>query len=246
MQPNSIQGTFIVATVLCVFCSLLVAGTAEFLKEDIENNEQLYFNKNVLLAAGLCEPNVSSAEVEKLFEERIRAEDIALPAPEGVEPEAGGLVPVEPPNALMGVRDRPASRTVYRVLGEGSEETVGYIFPIEGKGLWSTLKGFLAIESDGQTVMGITFYAHKETPGLGGEVGNSSWKAKWKGKQMYDAAGDVDLDVIKGTASNDYEIDGLSGATITSNGVDGMMAYWFGEQGYGPWLKEQTAGAKKS
>ncbi|MEM1151359.1 MAG: NADH:ubiquinone reductase (Na(+)-transporting) subunit C, partial [Pseudomonadota bacterium] len=116
--------------------------------------------------------------------------------------------------------------------------------PVQGKGLWSTLKGFLALDADGQTVRGITFYSHKETPGLGGEVDNDAWKAKWPGKKVYDDRGQVALGVVKGSGSGDYQIDGLSGATITSNGVDGIVEYWLGDNGFGPFIASQTGAAR--
>lgn len=242
MQPNSVGGTFLVATVLCIACSLVVSSAAVGLSARQADNKELDRKKNVLLAAGLCEPSASAGVVSETFASRIEEEVVELPVPEDAA-EGAELVPVVPADALMGVRERPRTLTAYKILAEDADGVEGYIFPVEGKGLWSTLKGYLAVKSDGQTVEGITFYSHAETPGLGGEVDNQNWKNKWKGKKIYDAAGEVDLDVIKGVAGNDFQIDGLSGATITSNGVDGMVSYWFGEQGFGPWLKDQTGSA---
>ena len=97
------------------------------------------------------------------------------------------------------------------------------IMPIEGKGLWSTLYGFLSLDADMNTVRGITFYKHGETPGLGGEVDNPNWKALWNERQAFDADGSVEISVIKGRAGpaseDPHRVDGLSGATLTSKGV---------------------------
>jgi Na+-transporting NADH:ubiquinone oxidoreductase subunit C len=117
------------------------------------------------------------------------------------------------------------------------------ILPIYGKGLWSTLYGFLALEKDLKTVSGITFYQHGETPGLGGEVDNPNWKGKWQGKQAFDDSGDVIIKVIKGAVipgapDADHQIDGLSGATLTARGVDNLVQFWLGENGYGPYLQQ--------
>ena len=114
--------------------------------------------------------------------------------------------------------------------------------PVHGYGLWSTLYGYLAIDGDLQTVSGITFYEHGETAGLGGEVDNPRWKASWAGKSIY-SGGEVKLGVIKGSVNPSspnaaYQIDGLSGATLTSVGVDNLVKYWMGPQGFGPVLKE--------
>jgi Na+-transporting NADH:ubiquinone oxidoreductase subunit C len=116
------------------------------------------------------------------------------------------------------------------------------ILPIRGYGLWGTLYGYISIENDFNTVSGIEFYEHKETPGLGAEVDNPKWKSQWKGKKIY-KEDEVSLAVIKGKVDKSdtdasYKIDGLSGATITSRGVSNMVAYWFGESGYSSMLRE--------
>jgi len=116
------------------------------------------------------------------------------------------------------------------------------ILPIRGYGLWGTLYGYMAIEEDFNTVAGLEFYDHKETPGLGAEVDNPRWKAMWPGKKIY-KNDEVKLTVIKGKvqnddANNDYKVDGLSGATLTSRGVTNMITYWFGDSGYSKLFKE--------
>ena len=121
------------------------------------------------------------------------------------------------------------------------------VLPIEGLGLWGTLYGFLALDADTTTVRGITYYQHKETPGLGGEVDNPSWKDKWPGRKAFDDDGEVSLAVIKGparTAEHDpHRVDGLAGATITSNGVTNMLEFWLGENGFEPYLNRIRAEA---
>ena len=102
--------------------------------------------------------------------------------------------------------------------------------------------GYISLENDFNTVAGIEFYQHKETPGLGAEVDNPKWKALWPGKQIYQN-NEVVLKVIKGKAESDdsmyaYKVDGLSGATLTSRGVSNMIEYWFSESGYSTMLKE--------
>ena len=110
--------------------------------------------------------------------------------------------------------------------------------PIRGYGLWGTLYGYISLASDLNTINGIEFYEHKETPGLGAEVENEEWKNIWKGKILYNKDGGVELKVVKGASSNEYEVDGLSGATLTSNGVSNMIEYWLGPEAYGPALKK--------
>jgi Na+-transporting NADH:ubiquinone oxidoreductase subunit C len=116
------------------------------------------------------------------------------------------------------------------------------IIPVRGYGLWSTLFGFLALESDATTVSGITFYDHKETPGLGGEIDNRKWQASWQGKQIVNPQGDVVLGLIKGKVVPNsplaaYQVDGLAGASLTSRGVSNLIQFWVGEDGFGPFLR---------
>ena len=120
------------------------------------------------------------------------------------------------------------------------------ILPIRGYGLWSTMYGFMALESDGNTVAGLGFYGHGETPGLGGEIDNPNWKAIWPGKQVYE--GDqVAIQVLKGSVpmgsdEKQWQVDGLSGATLTTKGVDKLVRYWLGEQGFKPLLENLRRG----
>ncbi|MGB0764601.1 MAG: NADH:ubiquinone reductase (Na(+)-transporting) subunit C, partial [Luminiphilus sp.] len=113
-------------------------------------------------------------------------------------------------------------------------------------GLWSTLYGFVALESDGNTIAGLGFYEHKETPGLGGEVDNPRWKNLWKGKQVY-RDGAVAISVVKGSVDQgsdaaNWQVDGLSGATLTSRGVSNLVQYWLGEDGFEPYLRNLREG----
>ena len=110
------------------------------------------------------------------------------------------------------------------------------------------MKGFLAVDADGKTVRGLTFYEQGETPGLGGEVEADWWKTLWSDpkfpKKIYDPDGNVAIQVIKGRAekTDPYAIDGLSGATITSRGVTNIVRFWFGPEGFKPFL-DGRAGA---
>ena len=156
---------------------------------------------------------------------------------------------VAPPN-LAQVTRVPNRGLVYHVLENGQVKTV--ILPIVGKGLWSTMYGFLALKSDVNTISGITFYEHGETPGLGGEVENPKWQALWPGRKAFDGKGKVAVKVIKGNAGapaeDPHRVDGLSGATITSRGVSATLAFWLGDTGYGPYLKRfrGTGGARSA
>ena len=246
-------GAFLVAGVLCVVCSVLVASAAVALKPLQEDNKLVFKQKNALMAAGLAASDATPAEVTQVFKESVTRELVDLSTGEFVSEGSVEIdlknydpleaaknpdinVPVSPSSALMGIQKREPYTYVFQVTKDGKPD--GFILPIYGKGLWSTLLGYLAVEADGQTVRGITYYDHKETPGLGGEVDNPGWKALWPGKKLYGEDGEVELSVVKGTATDEYSVDGLSGATITSRGVDNMIKYWLGPEGFGKFLEK--------
>ena len=142
---------------------------------------------------------------------------------------------------ICGIKYREKFSHVY-TLKSADGKIEKYVFPVRGMGLWSMMHGYMAVEPDFQTVAGLTFYDQKETPGLGGEVMNPQWKKKWEGKQIYEGD-EVCLRVIKGDqSSNDYGVDGLAGATITSNGVTNMTEYWLGPSGFEPYIAKQKSG----
>ena len=248
---HSVLYTLLFSAALCVVCAIMVSTSAVGLKEEQEINKALDRKVNVLEAAGVVEADadVSAAEVESLFSS-FEATFVELQS--GREIEGGDTdtfdqrkaqknpetsVAVDPNPAR--VKRVPTKAVVYKVLDDAGElETL--ILPIEGYGLWGTLYGFLAVEADTSTVVGLTYYEHKETPGLGGEVENPRWKNLWPGRRIFDDSWEPTIEVIKGNAGrpgdDPYRVDGLSGATITSRGVTNMIDFWMGAEGFGPYL----------
>jgi Na+-transporting NADH:ubiquinone oxidoreductase subunit C len=248
MARESVSKTFIVAVVLAAVCSLLVAGAAIGLRPRQEANKIRDRKKNILIVAGLYDAKAPVEESFKQIEQHIVdlatgeyvAEDKLDPETfdqraAAKDPELSVTIP--PEKDLAGIRRREKYSLVYLVKKDGKLDQV--ILPIDGKGLWSTLYGFLAISGDLNTVKGITFYEHGETPGLGGEIDNPAWKAKWTGKKIYDKDGSLQLHVAKGTAeqNNPHQVDGISGATLTANGVTNLVQYWLGDDGFKKLLK---------
>jgi Na+-transporting NADH:ubiquinone oxidoreductase subunit C len=138
---------------------------------------------------------------------------------------------------VCGIKSREKFSEVF-IMNSVDGKPELYVFPVRGNGLWSLMQGYLAVKPDFQTVVGLTFYQQAETPGLGGEVQNPDWKALWIDKKIYED-GAVKLAVIKGNKpGNDYGVDALSGATITSNGVTNMIDFWMGDKGFGPYIKQ--------
>jgi Na+-transporting NADH:ubiquinone oxidoreductase subunit C len=250
MQHSS-RYVVLFAAAVCGVCSVFVASSAVLLKERQEANKALDVQKKVLAVAGLLEASerLPTVEIQRRFEANIRpqivnlasgnvADDIEVATfnqkQAASDPETSSPAP---PNAAKVLRI-PEYALVYQVVAEGDLRAI--ILPIEGKGLWSTLYGFLALKPDGRTIEGITFYQHGETPGLGGEVDNPRWKALWEGRLAFDENWQPAIAVKKGRAGpaeqDPHQVDGLSGATITSRGVTHLLAFWLGENGFGPYL----------
>ena len=256
-NKDSVKGTLIVALVLCIVCSVVVSTAAVMLKPKQEANAELDMKRNVLMAGGLIDADEHNAKaIEEAFKSvTIKYVDLSSgkftdEAPAGGTGRAAAKIasaseklPAEQDTAKIIRREN--TKEVYLVESNGELQRI--ILPVRGYGLWGQLYGFLALESDLDTVAGLGFYEHKETPGLGGEVDNARWKSQWKGKHVYKENGDVGLSVIKGSvdpssANAEYQVDGLSGATLTSKGVHNLINFWLGSQGYGPFLKNLKAG----
>lgn len=251
---DTISKTITVTILLCIACSVVVSAAAVMLKPAQEANKQIDFNRNILQAAGLYKEDVPVPEQFEQVETRLVDLRTGKYSDEfdvdeysqreaSRDPELSKDLDKEAD--IADIKRREHFAEVYLVKGDQGLDKI--ILPIRGYGLWSTLYGFIALESDLQTVVGIGYYEHGETPGLGGEVDNPAWKGKWQGKKVYDESGDVELSVIKGqvsanTPQPEHKVDGLSGATLTTNGVDNMIKFWLGEKGYGDFLQNLKAG----
>lgn len=249
---HSVLYTLVFSALLCIACAILVSASAVSLKDAQEANKALDRKLNVLEAAGLKagDAGLPAEEVDRLFAsidavfvDLATGEEVDAGDPDTYDQQKAKRDPARS-HAALGNLSRvtrvPDRAVVYKVKNEAGElETL--ILPIEGYGLWGTLYGFLAIEGDINTVVGLTYYDHKETPGLGGEVENARWKALWPGRKVFDEEGQTALEVVKGAAgpasSDPYRVDGLSGATITSRGVTNMIEFWMGSEGFGAYLE---------
>ena len=262
MQHNSVRYIVLFAGAVCVLCSLLVSTAAVLLKDRQEANELLDKQEKVLEVSGLLEDGErpSKDEVTKIFKERITMRLIDLDTDAraaddvGIDPAAYDQLAASKdpdmsaavPSNFARVRRVPRYAVVYEVFKDTENKELDLrVIPIEGMGLWGTMYGFLALDNDGVTIRGLTFYKTKETPGLGKEVEYPSWQKKWPGRKVFDENWEVAIEVIKGVAGPPadapHEVDGLSGATITSKGVTYLLRFWFGEEGYGPYLAQLRA-----
>ena len=250
-MQHSVKYTLLFAAAVCVVCAILVSSSAVSLSELQQANARLDKMKNVLMAAGLAEATerLSAEDINERFrtieavaielETGLLAPDIDTAAYDQRKAAADPATSREAPPNLSVIKRLPNHAVVYQVLNNRGEVSM-LVLPVEGYGLWSTLYGFLALDADTRTIRGLTYYQHLETPGLGGEVDNPSWKALWPGRVAFDDTGSPVISVIKGRAGSPQEdphqVDGLSGATITSRGVTHMLRFWLGEAGFGPYL----------
>lgn len=245
--------TLKVAVLLCVVCAILVSSAAVFLKPKQDENKKLDIQKSLLMATGLIKND--SATKSEIIEQYKKIKTIIVNLDDGsinndLNPDSydqkeaakkpGMSKMIESSKDLAGIKRRELYSKVFLVKGEGAEYSQ-IVLPIYGKGLWSTMYGFLSIDPDTKTALGFSFYEHGETPGLGGEVDNAKWKAQWRGKVLVNDIYRPIIDVIKGRVNPSSEdaksqIDGLSGATLTSNGVEHLFHYWLGSDGFGKFL----------
>lgn len=247
---ESVQKTVTVALVLCLVCSVVVSAAAVLLRPVQAVNEKANMQMNILQAAGLYDPSKSVQDQFEQVTTRLvnveTGEFVTDMDPDTYDQRKAAKTP-EMNRVLSGDEDIASIKRQAKVakvyLIESGDSIEKIILPIHGYGLWSTLYGFMALEGDANTVAGLGFYEHAETPGLGGEVDNPNWKAQWTGKKVYQDE-DVAIRLVKGGAdrSDAYGVDALSGATLTSRGVDNLLKFWLSDSGFKPFLDNVKQG----
>jgi len=248
--------TLVVAAVVSFCCAVLVAGTAIWLRPKFQDNQELNRQRNILAAAGLLMPNKSVAESFEQVESRVvdlqtgeYARDVDPERVVNARAAANRLdsTPIPRDLDIAFIRERPRYAVVYLVYEAGRLDAI--VLPVYGYGMWSTLYGYIALQADANTIMGLRFYAHAETPGLGARIDNPEWQRLWRGKKIYGDSGEPLIEVVKGQVlpGTDpraiHRVDGITGATLTGGGVTNLLRYWLGEQGFGSYLQRaQTNG----
>lgn len=248
-SKESIGNVVFIAVAVSLVCSVLVASAAVILKPKQQRNEDEFRQRIIVDVAGF---DLASADLATLYG-KIEPRLIDFETGEYVEsPDVDEFDAAEAANSadlgidippaldIASVRRRAIYGPVYHVMDGDVIDQI--ILPVHGAGLWSTLYGYLAIDSDANTIRGLSFYDHAETPGLGDGIDKPEWRAQWAGRLLFDHTGAPRIEVIKGTVdetapSAQWEIDGLAGATLTARGVTNLVHYWVGEHGYGPYLK---------
>lgn len=248
---DSISKTLTVAFVLCLVCAVIVSVSAVALKPQQIANQELDRRSNILIAAGLIQP--SEATKERITEEFAKiqvkvvdlrtgefAQEVSVADYDQLRAAKDPAQSFELDEVALGVKRLENYGLVYLVGDEANPDRI--IIPVRGPGLWSTLYGFLALEGDGNTIAGMGFYQHGETPGLGGEVDNPNWKSQWPGKKTYEEASMQPQLGLSKNPDGVHEVDALSGATLTSRGVTDLLQFWVSKQAYGSFLAKFRQG----
>lgn len=155
-------------------------------------------------------------------------------------------VAIPPEMDLAGIKRRANHAVVFVVRGT-DQKVRALILPVYGSGYQSTLYGFLALAEDTNTVLALKFYEQNDTPGIGARIQDPAWEGLWPGKRVIDEDGVLRIGVARGkvapsSADADFQVDGISGATRTSLGVNGLVRFWLGDLGFGHFLERVRRG----
>ncbi|MBQ9274034.1 MAG: Na(+)-translocating NADH-quinone reductase subunit C [Succinivibrio sp.] len=258
MNKDSVLGTFAVIISFCLVCSVLVSMAVvalnPFKAAAIADDRQ----KNIIKVSGFevegkladtykkhIEAHLIDVATGEIADEGFTEEQRDAYNFQSLAKKPDSSVPIPKDQDLAGILRHSKLMPVY-FSKDDEGNVVRVILPFYGQGLWSTCYGYLALDpADGNTIEGITFYDHGETPGLGGEIENPRWQQQWVNKKFDDEEGNYKFRILKNPDTTgpgkDFEVDALSGATLTTNGVDHFTHYWFGDA-YKPFLAKLRNG----
>ncbi len=230
---------------VCLVCSIVVSTAAVGLRELQSINRAIDKQTNILDAAGLLEK--AGKDISGTYDKFIEERYVDLATGQYVDMESGFDMFKAAKDPAYKVIPQPDTAKIFRHskvisvfhVKDENGNLNRLVLPVYGSGLWGMMYGFLSVDSDGNTARNLVYYDHQETPGLGGEVQNPAWKALWNGKQLFKDGG-VAIHLMKNAKANDkYAVDALSGATLTSNGVQNTLQFWLSNQGLGRFLSNQ-------
>lgn len=212
-----------VALLVALACSLAVSYTAVALKPLTEANRLKERAASLMtlveaLGVGVPKPRL-----------------ITLADGQYADRDPGTKAPLTAERDLAQIGEREDVAAVYELYEDAALTLV--ILPVRGTGYQSTLKGYLAVKGDLNTVAALTFYEQDETPGIGTRIQEDAWTSLWTGKRIVDTDGVVRLEVVKGRGEGSFEVDGISGATRTTGGVTRLIRFWLGPDGYGRYVE---------
>jgi Na+-transporting NADH:ubiquinone oxidoreductase subunit C len=253
-KKDSVAGTMVFIIILSLVCSFMITGTVEILKERKLAKKREEVQQYVLKAAGI---DISQGDFSELFTQRVQPKMVNLATGKVTEKANlldfdGRMAAINPETSTKPKKDIAKIKTmatdirifeVYDTKGQ----LASIVMPIYGKGLWSIIYGYMAIKPDLNTIENIVFYEHGETPGIADFITDPQWLALWQGKTLFDAKGNIAIKVIKGGAKDGdiHGIDGVSGATRSGVGIQRLVEFWFGVEGYQTYLHTLAAAEDK-
>lgn len=247
---DSIKKTLGVVIGLSLVCSIIVSTAAVGLRDKQKANAVLDKQSKIVEVAGVT----GSGTVPELFAVNIEPRLVDFATGEFVDGDAATYdqrkAAKDPKQSIKLTAEQDKAKIIRRAnvgvvyLVKDGDKVTKIILPVHGTGLWSMMYAFVAVETDGNTIAGITYYDQAETPGLGGEVENPTWRAQFVGKKLFDENHKPAIKIVKGgaPAGSEYGVDGLSGATLTGNGVQHTFDFWLGNDGFGPFLAKVRDG----
>jgi Na+-transporting NADH:ubiquinone oxidoreductase subunit C len=246
-QSNAYIITF--SIILTVVLGLLLSGTSQVLGPLQRKAEELDTKKQILGAVIDSDQlkSMKPEEVLSFYETRISSKVVDMEGNEVEKDADGNPVVAEKVNIGKNYKMAPEKRLypVFMFHTEGNEDNVeSYVLPVYGAGLWDEIWGYVALETDLNTIGGVTFSHRGETPGLGARITNLAVQQRYQGKEIFDESGNLQsVSMQKGEgkdySSDKHKVDGLSGATITANGVNNMLKNYLNH--YNAYLEKQKS-----
>ncbi|GAB2623671.1 NADH:ubiquinone reductase (Na(+)-transporting) subunit C [Belliella aquatica] len=248
-QSNGYIITF--SIILTVVLGLLLSGTSQVLGPIQKKAEDLD-NKKQILGAVMAPEELKALKPEEVlayYESRIASKVVDIEGKEVEQDTEGNPIVAETVNVGKNYKKAPADRLypVFIYHEEGNEDAaISYILPVYGAGLWDEIWGYVALQTDLNTIEGVTFSHKGETPGLGARITENGVQARYQGKKIFDDNGELQAVIMQKGEGKDYDgeehkVDGLSGATITANGVNDMLKNYIGH--YKPYLEKRKSGS---
>jgi Na+-transporting NADH:ubiquinone oxidoreductase subunit C len=257
--PNESPIKAVIMTLLvCIFASVIVAGSAVLLRPKQIANRQLAKEQQI---AEILQGATLDGQAPRVFDAgdlQIRVVELATgDYADEIDPatfDARRAVrdpaqSIEVPAALdmAQIKRRTKYAVIHLLIRDGKPQLV--VLPVHGLGFGSMLYGYVGLTGDTNRVVGLGFYEHGETPGLGAMIDDPAWRQLWIGKKVWAPGGEVGLGVgrgpvVAGTAEAESHVDGITGATWTGQGVTNLLRYWLGEHGFGLYLSKLRRSAR--
>lgn len=232
MNKNGNTYTFLYAAIMVILVAAILASVSMALKPRQKKNAEIEKMQNILAAVNI----ESTAEnAEQIYAERIQNEYVVNVNGEQVEGDAFNT-------DLKKERAKDENEMVLPVFECNTEEGMKYVLPVYGAGLWGPIWGYISVNDDMNTIYGANFDHEGETPGLGAEISTPMFEVPFKGKKIFDETGKlVSIKVAKvgEVAPEEHKVDGISGGTITSKGLEKMLLDDF--NGYLEFLKKKKS-----